>query len=70
MSTNIQGHFQIHISVPLIYNVFHLSSLCMLVSMTMLQFENALTCSLISQSHFFQVHQIASDIVPNLYNKQ
>ena len=48
-------------SIYLIYKVFHLSSLCMLVSITMLQFENALTCSLITL--FFKcikLHQILS----------
>ena len=40
----------------------------MLVPITMLHFLNALTCSLITL--FFQVHPIASDIVPILYNKQ
>ena len=40
----------------------------MLVPITMLQFLNALACSFITL--FFQVHPIASDIVPILYNKQ
>ena len=49
-------------------NFLIFSRLCMLVPTTMLYFLNALTCSLIAL--FFQVHPVASDIVPIFYNKQ